>query len=75
MRGFRLFPPRICGIFTGRLTESDIGLAASLHLFAFLRSPYATGSTIQVRAGVAEVPSGPGLGIDIDEGIVRELAR
>ncbi|WP_345523288.1 mandelate racemase/muconate lactonizing enzyme family protein [Streptomyces echinatus] len=80
-----------CGValMGSGLTESDIGLAASLHLFAahdliapadlngrqFLSSPYATGSVIQVRAGVAEVPSGPGLGIGIDEGIVRELAR
>ena len=79
-----------CGValMGSGLTESDIGLAASLHLFAaydliapadlngrqFLQSPYATGSVIQVRAGVAEVPSGPGLGIGIDEGIVRELA-
>ncbi|WP_371543523.1 mandelate racemase [Streptomyces sp. NBC_00554] len=80
-----------CGValMGSGLTESDIGLAASLHLFAahdltapadlngrqFLQSPYATGSVIQVRAGVAEVPSGPGLGIGVDEGIVRELAR
>ncbi|WP_329544215.1 mandelate racemase [Streptomyces sp. NBC_01356] len=80
-----------CGValMGSGLTESDIGLAASLHLFAahdltapadlngrqFLQSPYATGSVVQVRAGVAEVPSGPGLGIGIDEGIVRELAR
>ncbi|MFF1810713.1 mandelate racemase/muconate lactonizing enzyme family protein [Streptomyces sp. NPDC058251] len=79
-----------CGVslMGSGLTESDIGLAASLHLFAahdliapadlngrqFLQSPYATGSVIQVRAGMAEVPSGPGLGIGIDEGIVRELA-
>jgi muconate cycloisomerase len=79
-----------CGVslMGSGLTESDIGLAASLHLFAahdliapadlngrqFLQSPYATGSVIQVRAGVAEVPAGPGLGIGIDEGIVRELA-
>ncbi|MET7573657.1 enolase C-terminal domain-like protein [Streptomyces sp. NPDC005492] len=78
-----------CGValMGSGLTESDIGLAASLHLFAahdliapadlngrqFLISPYATGPVIQVRAGVAEVPSGPGLGIGIDEGIVREL--
>ncbi|MFE5028568.1 mandelate racemase/muconate lactonizing enzyme family protein [Streptomyces sp. NPDC056656] len=79
-----------CGValMGSGLTESDIGLAASLHLFAaydlvapadlngrqFLTSPYATGPTIQVRAGTAEVPTGPGLGIGIDEGTVRELA-
>lgn len=79
-----------CGValMGSGLTESDIGLAASLHLFAaydlvapadlngrqFLTSPYATGPTIRVRAGTAEVPTGPGLGIGIDEGTVRELA-
>ncbi|MFG2662313.1 enolase C-terminal domain-like protein, partial [Streptomyces sp. NPDC048425] len=78
-----------CGIalMGSGLTESDIGLAASLHLLAaydlvapadlngrqFLSSPYATGPTVQVRGGVAEVPTGPGLGIHIDEGTVREL--
>ncbi|MFF1357892.1 mandelate racemase/muconate lactonizing enzyme family protein [Streptomyces sp. NPDC058297] len=79
-----------CGValMGSGLTESDIGLAASLHLFAaydlvapadlngrqFLTSPYATGPTIRVRAGTAEVPTGPGLGIGVDEGTVRELA-
>ncbi|MFD3481317.1 mandelate racemase/muconate lactonizing enzyme family protein [Streptomyces sp. NPDC058695] len=79
-----------CGIalMGSGLTESDIGLAASLHLFAahdliapadlngrqFLSSLYATGPGIRVRQGVAEVPTGPGLGIGVDEGIVRELA-
>ncbi|MFI9777912.1 mandelate racemase/muconate lactonizing enzyme family protein [Streptomyces sp. NPDC051956] len=79
-----------CGValMGSGLTESDIGLAASLHLFAaydlvapadlngrqFLTSPFATGPTIRVRAGTAEVPTGPGLGIGIDEGTVRELA-
>ncbi|MGW1209049.1 mandelate racemase/muconate lactonizing enzyme family protein [Streptomyces sp. NPDC002499] len=80
-----------CGValMGSGLTESDIGLAASLHLFAaydlvapadlngrqFLSSPYTTGPVIRVRDGVAEVPSGPGLGIGIDEGRVRELVR
>ncbi|MFF1691661.1 MULTISPECIES: mandelate racemase/muconate lactonizing enzyme family protein [unclassified Streptomyces] len=79
-----------CGValMGSGLTESDIGLAASLHLFAaydlvapadlngrqFLTSPYATGPTIRVRGGTAEVPTGPGLGIGVDEGTVRELA-
>jgi muconate cycloisomerase len=80
-----------CGValMGSGLTESDIGLAASLHLFAahdliapadlngrqFLSSPYAAGPVIRVREGVAEVPAGPGLGIGIDEGIVRELSH
>lgn len=70
------------------LTDSDLGLAASLHLFAaygidtpvdlngrqFLTSSYATGATVEVRDGVAWVPTGPGLGVDVDESVVRELA-
>jgi muconate cycloisomerase len=69
------------------LTESDIGLAASLHLFSafgicgpvdlngrqFLESPYAT-TTVEVRDGMAQVPTGPGLGVEVDEDIVRELS-
>ncbi|MGY0002432.1 mandelate racemase/muconate lactonizing enzyme family protein [Micromonospora sp. I033] len=70
------------------LTDSDLGLAASLHLFAaygidtpvdlngrqFLTSPYATGATVEVKDGVARVPTGPGLGVEVDESVVRELA-
>ncbi|MFG3301847.1 mandelate racemase/muconate lactonizing enzyme family protein [Micromonospora chersina] len=70
------------------LTDSDLGLAASLHLFAaygidtpvdlngrqFLTSSYATGATVEVKDGVARVPTGPGLGVDVDESVVRELA-
>jgi muconate cycloisomerase len=62
------------------LTESDVGLAASLHLFAafgiatpvdlngrqFIESRYAT-STITVRGGEAVIPDAPGLGVDVDE--------
>ena len=70
------------------LTESDIGLAASLHLFAafgvdtpvdlngrqFITSPYATDPVITITDGVAHVPTGPGLGIGVDEQVVRALA-
>jgi muconate cycloisomerase len=70
------------------LTDSDLGLAASLHLFAafgidtpvdlngrqFVDSVYATGETVRVADGVAQVPTGPGLGVDVDERVVRELA-
>ena len=69
------------------LTDSDLGLAASLHLFAafgidtpvdlngrqFIESPYA-GPTVRIQGGVAQVPSGPGLGVEVDEKVVRELA-
>ncbi|SCL51459.1 mandelate racemase/muconate lactonizing enzyme family protein [Micromonospora chersina] len=70
------------------LTDSDLGLAASLHLFAaygidtpvdlngrqFLTSSYATGATVEVKDGTARVPTGPGLGVEVDESVVRELA-
>jgi len=66
------------------LTESDVGLAASLHLFGafgidtpvdlngrqFIASPYAA-RTIDVANGEARVPEGPGLGIEVDEEWVR----
>ncbi|MBM0227479.1 MULTISPECIES: mandelate racemase/muconate lactonizing enzyme family protein [Micromonospora] len=70
------------------LTDSDLGLAASLHLFSaygidtpvdlngrqFVTSSYATGATVEVGDGVARVPTGPGLGVDVDESVVRDLA-
>ncbi|ONI88973.1 mandelate racemase [Actinosynnema sp. ALI-1.44] len=69
------------------LTDSDIGLAASLHLFAafgitspvdlngrqFVDSVY-VGDTVKVVDGMASVPTGPGLGIEVDEEKVRRLA-
>ena len=78
-----------CGVelMGSGLTDSDIGLAASLHLFAahgiatpvdlngrqFVESPYA-GSTVRVEDGTAYVPEGPGLGVEVDERTVRRLA-
>ncbi len=70
------------------LTDSDLGLAASLHLFAgfgvghpvdlngrqFLQSPYAV-RTVRVADGRAWVPDGPGLGVDVDEDAVHRLAE
>ncbi|WP_424529734.1 mandelate racemase/muconate lactonizing enzyme family protein [Sphaerisporangium viridialbum] len=70
------------------LTDGDIGLAASLHLFSaygitgpvdlngrqFIDSAYATGATVKVTGGVAHVPNGPGLGVEVDESVVRRLA-
>ncbi|HZO92232.1 MAG TPA: enolase C-terminal domain-like protein [Candidatus Baltobacteraceae bacterium] len=66
------------------LTESDVGLAASLHLFGafgietpvdlngrqFIDSPYAA-RTVEIADGVARVPNRPGLGVDVDEEWVR----
>ncbi|MFB4290253.1 mandelate racemase/muconate lactonizing enzyme family protein [Nonomuraea sp. ATR24] len=70
------------------LTDTDLGFAASLHLFAafgvdtpvdlngrqFVRSAYVGGSTVEVVDGAALVPSGPGLGVEVDEQAVRSLA-
>jgi muconate cycloisomerase len=70
------------------LTDSDLGLAASLHLFAafgidtpvdlngrqFVDSAYTTGETVVVADGAARVPTGPGLGVEVDETAVKELA-
>ncbi|MDX8028842.1 enolase C-terminal domain-like protein [Lentzea sp. BCCO 10_0856] len=77
-----------CGVrlLGSGLTDSDIGLAASLHLFSahgiggpadlngrqFISSPYATGITVE--DGRAQVPTGPGLGIEVDEAVVQELS-
>ncbi len=69
------------------LTDSDLGLAAALHLFAafdidtpvdlngrqFIDSAYVGDLTVEVRDGTAHVPTGPGLGIDVDEATVRDL--
>ena len=66
------------------LTDSDVGLAASLHLFSafgittpvdlngrqFIASPYAR-TTVAIEDGWALVPAGPGLGVDVDEEWVR----
>jgi muconate cycloisomerase len=76
------------GLMGSGLTESDLGLAASLHLFAafgiespadlngrqFLASPYADPSAIRVEGCMASLPTGPGLGVEVDEKIVRRLA-
>lgn len=70
------------------LTDSDLGLAAALHLFAahgisgpvdlngrqFIDSVYAGETTVQVSDGVAQVPTGPGLGVEVDEAEVRKRA-
>jgi muconate cycloisomerase len=69
------------------LTDSDVGLAASLHLFAafglrspadlngrqFIESPYVV-ETVRVEGGRARVPNGPGLGVEVDEEEVRRLS-
>ncbi|OQO89349.1 mandelate racemase [Saccharomonospora piscinae] len=77
-----------CGVrlMGSGLTDSDLGLAASLHLFGafgidtpvdlngrqFVDSVYADG--VRVDGGIASVPTGPGLGVEVDESVVRTLA-
>lgn len=77
------------GVIGSGLTDSALGFAASLHLFAatgmtepadlngpqFLRSTYVKTPWQPVIDGRAAVPTGPGLGVDVDEDAVRELAR
>lgn len=79
-----------CGVrlMGSGLTDSDLGLAASLHLFAafgidtpvdlngrqFIDSVYTGARTVRVSGGIAEVPDGPGLGVDVDEERVRACA-
>lgn len=76
------------GLVGSGLTDSAVGLAASLHLFAafgithpadlngpqFVRSPYVRGPDVVISDGTAHVPSGPGLGVEVDEDAVRALA-
>jgi muconate cycloisomerase len=76
------------GILGSGLTDSALGFAASLHLFAafgltypadlngpqFIESPYLAGDDPVVVGGVARVPTGPGLGVEIDEKAVRRLS-
>ena len=70
------------------LTDPDISLAASLVLYgayglekpAALNGPQfltadVLAQPLKIRAGVADVPRGPGLGIDVDEQKVRELVE
>ncbi|MER6912271.1 enolase C-terminal domain-like protein [Streptomyces sp. NPDC000594] len=79
----------VCGVrlMGSGLTDSDLGLAASLHLFAafgidtpvdlngrqFIESPYAV-ETVRVEGGKASVPDTPGLGVVVNETVVRELS-
>ena len=70
------------------LTDPDISLAATLHLYAafdqkrpcalngpqFLTADVLT-KPLKIVDGQAHVPEGPGLGIDVDEQQVRDLVE
>jgi muconate cycloisomerase len=70
------------------LTDPDISLAASLCLYgafgltkpAALNGPqFVTADVLKkplrIKNGIAHVPEGPGLGIDVDENKVFELVK
>ena len=69
-------------VFASGLTDPDLSLAASLHLFACaglefpaaLNGPQYLDLPFRPRKDVMQVPTGPGLGIDIDEKAVRWLS-
>ena len=69
-------------LFASGLTDPDLSLAASLHLFAAaglerpaaLNGPQYLDMRFRPRKDLAQVPSAPGLGIDIDERAVRWLS-
>jgi muconate cycloisomerase len=68
-------------VFASGLTDPDLSLAASLHLFACaglefpaaLNGPQFLEMEFRPRKDVFAVPTGPGLGIEIDESKVRWL--
>ncbi len=73
------------GLLGSGLTESGVGLAASVHLFStlptllppelngvqFLQEMYVSG--LQIQGASVTVPDGPGLGVDVDEARLRAL--
>lgn len=71
----------------GKVAESSVAAAANLHCAAAIGELYfgcspgnqglaadVTKDPIRMRAGLFAVPEGPGLGVEVDEGLVRELA-
>ena len=70
------------------LCETDLGLATGVHLFAacginlpcdlngrqFVESAYLS-RTIDIQDGFATVPDSPGVGVEVDEQLVRGLVR
>jgi len=69
-------------VFASGLTDPDLSLAASLHLFACaglefpaaLNGPQYLDMQFRPQKDAMQVPTGPGLGIDIDEKAVRWLS-
>jgi muconate cycloisomerase len=69
-------------LFASGLTDPDLSLAASLHLFAAaglerpaaLNGPQYLAMKFRPEKDVMRVPRGPGLGIEIEESAVRWLS-
>lgn len=73
-------------VLASGLTDCGIGFAAALHVFstmdlalpAELNGPELLGELfvdgLQISEGVARVPEGPGLGVEVDEEKIRALA-
>lgn len=88
MRGAAICSAGGLGVnLAGKVIESSISAAANLHCAAAMdRVDYGcspanqgvvqdvTRSPITVSHGELDVPRGPGLGVDVDEGLVAELA-
>jgi len=74
-------------VLSSGLTDCGVGFAAALHLFsvtdlalpAELNGPELLGELyvdgLEISGGIAKVPTGPGLGVDVDEDRIRSLAR
>jgi len=75
------------GLSLSGLTETDLGLAAGLHLAAafdisplqlngpqYLDTPF-LGERVWQGGGHVRLPEGPGLGVEVDEGWVRRHAK
>lgn len=74
------------GLSLSGLTETDLGLAAALHLAAafdinplqlngpqYIETPFLRERVWQ-GGGEVELPDGPGLGVEVDEGYIRKHA-
>jgi muconate cycloisomerase len=74
------------GLSLSGLTETDLGLAAGLHLAAafgidplqlngpqYIETPFLS-QRVWNGGGRVEVPAGPGLGVEVDEAWVRKKA-
>jgi muconate cycloisomerase len=74
-------------VLASGLTDCGVGFAAALHLFSLvdlalpaeLNGPELLADLfvdgLQIVDGIAQIPTGPGLGIEVDEDRIRACAR